>query len=308
MRIVFMGTPDFAVPCLDRLVSDGHEVVGVFTQPDKPKGRGNKMTMPPVKEKALEYGIEVFQPRSMRDGEALEILKRLNPELVVVTAFGKILPAEILNEPKYGCINIHASLLPRYRGAAPIQWSVINGESETGVTSMQMDVGLDTGDMLISESVPISQEDTAETVHDRLSVLGGEVLSKTVDALIKGELQPKKQDDSASNYAPVLTKELSPIDFTQSAQSIHNKIRGLYPWPSASTVINDKRLKIHSARVAEDTTEKPGTVVSVGDRLTVSCGDGKCIEFLTVQAEGKKAMSAQDYMRGNRIEKGTVLS
>ena len=295
MRVVFMGTPEFSVPCLERLVGDGHEVVGVFTQPDKPKGRGKQMSMPPVKEKALEYGINVYQPRSMRDGEALSILKELQPELIVVTAFGKILPGEILDFPKYGCINIHASLLPKYRGAAPIQWSVINGEAETGVTSMQMDVGLDTGDMLLKEKIIIGENDTAETVHDKLSVLGAKVLSKTVDALLKGEIKREKQDDSQSNYAPMLTKELSPIDFAQSAQSIHNKIRGLYPWPSATAVIGG------------NTSEEPGVVTAVGDRLEISCGDGKCIEILTLQAEGKKAMSAADYMRGNKIEKGEKL-
>ena len=308
MRVVFMGTPDFSVPCLERLVSDGHNVVGVFTQPDKPKGRGKQLSMPPVKEKALEYGIEVFQPRSMRDGEALELLKKLNPELVVVTAFGKILPKEILEEPKYGCINIHASLLPKYRGAAPIQWSVINGESKTGVTSMQMDVGLDTGDMLLKEEIEIGDNDTAETVHDKLSVLGAEVLSKTIDALQKGELKPEKQDDSLSNYAPILNKELSPIDFSESAQNVHNKIRGLYPWPSATAEVNGKKLKIHASKVAEETTEQAGTVTAVGNRLAVACGDGRCIEILTLQAEGKKAMSAADYMRGNKIDLRTKLS
>ncbi len=307
MRVVFMGTPEFSVPCLERLVGDGHEVVGVFTQPDKPKGRGKQMSMPPVKEKALEYGINVYQPRSMRDGEALSILKELQPELIVVTAFGKILPGEILDFPKYGCINIHASLLPKYRGAAPIQWSVINGEAETGVTSMQMDVGLDTGDMLLKEKIEIGENDTAETVHDKLSELGAKVLSKTVEALVKGGLIREKQDDSLSNYAPMLTKELSPIDFAQSAQSIHNKIRGLYPWPSATAVIGGKKLKIHSSKIGGNTSEEPGVVTAVGDRLEISCGDGKCIEILTLQAEGKKAMSAADYMRGNKIEKGEKL-
>lgn len=306
MRVVFMGTPDFAVPCLERLYADGHEVVGVFTQPDKPKGRGNRMTPPPVKEKAMEYGIPVFQPRSMRDGEAMEILETLQPELCVVTAFGKILPKEVLEFPKYGCINMHASLLPRYRGAAPIQWCILNGEKTTGVTSMQMDVGLDTGDMLLRSEIEIGENETAGELHDRLSALGAELLSRTIDALLKGELHPEKQKDEKSNYASMLTKDLSPIDFSKPAQTVHNQIRGLSPWPSAEMTLCGKHLKVHASVLCEDKAGAPGEVVESGKRLVISCGDGKCVEILTVQAQGKKAMPVADYLRGNPVEKGSI--
>ncbi|MGN0634876.1 MAG: methionyl-tRNA formyltransferase [Acutalibacteraceae bacterium] len=308
MRVVFMGTPDFSVPCLRRLIADGHEVVGVFTQPDKPKGRGKQMTPPPVKVTATENGIPVFQPRSMRDGEALAILEQLKPDVIIVTAFGKILPKEILDCPPYGCINIHASLLPRYRGAAPIQWCVLNGETESGVTSMQMDVGLDTGDMLLKAKTPITPDMTAGELHDRLSVLGAEVLSETLTAVQKGELHPEKQDDALSNYAPMLTKELSPIDFTKSAQTVHNQIRGLSPWPAATMVLCGKKLKVHASILCADKGGNPGEVMESGKRLVIACGDGKCVEILTVQAEGKRAMSAAEYLRGSAVEKGSIAT
>ena len=232
-----MGTPEFAVPCLERLVSDGHEVVGVFTQPDKPKGRGHKMQFPPVKEKAVEYNLPVFQPTKMKDGTAYEILKELAPELIIVVAYGKIIPQDILDLPKYGCVNIHASLLPRYRGAAPIQWCVLNGEKKSGVTSMQMDAGLDTGDMLIKAETEIGENMTAGELHDKLSMLGAEVMSKTIKKIIDGTLEREKQDDSLSNYAPMLSKELCPVDWTKSAEEIHNQVRGLSPWPVATSVL-----------------------------------------------------------------------
>ncbi|MDD6061135.1 MAG: methionyl-tRNA formyltransferase [Oscillospiraceae bacterium] len=308
MRVVFMGTPEFSVPCLRRLIADGHEVVGVFTQPDKPKGRGKQMTPPPVKVTATENGIPVFQPRSMRDGEALAILEQLKPDVIVVTAFGKILPKEILDYPPYGCINIHASLLPRYRGAAPIQWCVLNGETESGVTSMQMDVGLDTGDMLLKAKTPITPDMTAGELHDRLSVLGAEVLSETLSAAQMGELHPEKQDDALSNYAPMLTKELSPIDFTKSAQAVHNQIRGLSPWPAATMVLCGKKLKVHASALCGDKGGMPGEVMENGKRLVIACGDGKCVEILTVQAEGKRAMSAAEYLRGSAVEKGSIAT
>lgn len=308
MRVVFMGTPDFSVPCLRRLIADGHEVVGVFTQPDKPKGRGKQMTPPPVKVTATENGIPVYQPRSMRDGEALAILEQLKPDVIVVTAFGKILPKEILDCPPYGCINIHASLLPRYRGAAPIQWCVLNGETESGVTSMQMDVGLDTGDMLLKAKTPITPDMTAGELHDRLSVLGAEVLSETLTAVQKGELHPEKQDDALSNYAPMLTKELSPIDFTKSAQTVHNQIRGLSPWPAATMVLCGRKLKVHASILCADKGGNPGEVMESGKRLVIACGDGKCVEILTVQAEGKRAMSAAEYLRGSAVEKGSIAT
>lgn len=307
MNVVFMGTPDFSVPCLERLVADGHNVSGVFTQPDKPKGRGNKIQYPPVKETALKYSIPVFQPRSMRDGEALEIIKKLNPDLIIVIAFGKILPQEILDFPKYGCINMHASVLPRYRGAAPIQWCVINGEKESGVTAMQMDAGIDTGDMLLCRKVAINENMTAGELHDELSALSADVMSETIDLAEKGKLEPVKQNDAVSNYAPMLTKELCPIDWNESALTVHNKVRGLSPWPSATAKYNEKTLKIHKTLLVGKVNGKPGEVVEADKKLTVCCGDGNAVEIVTLQAEGKRAMNSSDFLRGNRIEVGEIL-
>ena len=304
MRVVFMGTPEFAVPCLQKLLDCGHEVTGVFTQPDKPQGRKMILTPPPVKELALANNIPVYQPLKMRDGTALEMLKEADPELAVVVAYGKILPKEILDYPKYGCINIHASLLPKLRGAGPIQWSVINGFEKTGVTSMQMDEGLDTGDMLISREIEIGENDTAGDMHDKLSVLGAEVLEETINALLEGSLKPEKQNHDEFTYAPMLSKELSPIDWNAPAREVHNKIRGLSPWPSATAVMDGKKVKIHKSILVDDAAKSAGEVVANGSRLVVSCGDGKCIEILNLQAEGKKAMSAADYMRGNSVNVG----
>ena len=308
MRIIFMGTPDFAVPCLEALIKSDDEVVGVFTQPDKPKGRGYELTPPPVKLCAKEYNIPVFQPKSMRDGEALSIINTLNAELIIVVAFGKILPAEILNSVKYGCINIHASLLPKLRGAAPIQWSILNGETETGVTSMKMDVGLDTGDMLIKKSTQISDDMNAGELHDKLSALGAEVLLETISALKSKSLTPQKQDDSLSSYAPMLSKELSPIDFSKDAVSVHNQIRGLYPWPVAVTVLNGKKVKVHKSRLSTETfSGKAGELVDNNGRLIIACGDGNCIEILELQLEGKKKTDAASFLRGHKTDIGTVL-
>ncbi len=306
MKIIFMGTPEFSVSCLESLIKSENEVVGVFTQPDKPKGRGYEMTPPPVKVCALEHNIPVFQPVSMRDGQALEIINSLNADLIIVVAFGKILPKEILESVKYGCINIHASLLPKLRGAAPIQWSIINGESETGVTSMQMDVGLDTGDMLIKKSVPITENMNAGELHDALSLMGAEVLIETINNI--DNLTPQKQNDELSNYAPMLSKELCPIDFSKSAQEVHNKIRGLSPWPVATTKINDKNYKIHKSQILSEKFEgKIGEIVDNNNRLVVMCGDSTCIEFLEIQAEGKRKTDTASFLRGHKIEKGTVI-
>ncbi len=308
MRIVFMGTPEFSVPCLERLVSDGEEVVGVFTQPDKPKGRGYEMAFSPVKECAIKHNIPVFQPKSMKTGEALEILKQLNPDLSIVVAYGKILPADVLYAPKYNSINIHASLLPRYRGSAPIQWCVINGEKESGVTSMLMDEGIDTGDMLIKDSVEITENMTAGELHDKLSELGAEVLSKTVRALKNGELKPVKQNDDESCYAPMLTKELCPVDFTKSAQEVHNSIRGLSPWPVATAVLDGKKVKIHASVLSQFTSQaQAGEIVRADGALTVMCGDGKCIDITEIQLEGKKKMSVKDFLLGHKVEIGTIM-
>lgn len=307
MDIVFMGTPEFAVPCLERLISDGHNVKGVFTQPDKPKGRGHKMQFPPVKECAVDAGLPVYQPLKMKDGEAISILENLNPELIIVVAYGKILPKEILDYPKYGCINMHASILPRYRGAAPIQWSVLNGEKISGVTAMQMDVGLDTGDMLLAKTVEIDENETAGELHDKLSVLGADVMSETIDLLLKGELKPEKQNDSDSNYAPMLSKDLCPIDWNESAQKVHNKVRGLSPWPVATAKLGEKTIKIHKTAVSGKCNATPGEVVVSDKKLIVACGESTSVEIIVLQTEGKKAMNASDFLRGNPIEKGIIL-
>lgn len=304
MRIVFMGTPDFSVPCLQRLIADGEEVVGVFTQPDKPKGRGYTLAPPPVKVEALKHNIPVFQPKSMRDGEALKILETLQPDLNVVVAYGKILPPEILYFPKYNSINIHASLLPKYRGAAPIQWVILNGEEKTGVTSMQMDDGIDTGDMLLKAELPIPPNMTGGELHDALSELGAQVLSDTLKALKSGDLHPTKQTDE-SNYAPMLNKALCPIDFSRTAQEIHNHVRGLSPFPTATAVLHGKRMKIHTTRLTENTSTAPaGTIVSVADEIEVACGDGKTVVLTELQPEGKKRMTAKAFLVGHKLQAG----
>lgn len=307
MRIVFMGTPDFAVPCLQALIDDGHDVCAVFTQPDKPKGRHGVLSAPPVKELALKYDIPVYQPDSLKNDEIKSYFASLGADLALVVAYGKILPEEFLNAPKYGCINMHASLLPKLRGAAPIQWSIINGEKRSGVTAMQMDKGLDTGDILLSESVEIRDDETAQELHDELSVLGAQVMRKTLLMLQRGELSPVRQDDSNSTYAPILAKELSAIDWQKSALQIHNQIRGLYPWPGASAVLNGKTLKIHSAKLLGKTEGEPGEVVFNDRRLCVACGDGNAVELLVIQAPGKKAMPVTDYLRGNPVVLGTIF-
>lgn len=307
MRIVFMGTPDFAVPCLQALIDDNHDVCAVYTQPDKPKGRHGVMTPPPVKALALEHNIPVYQPKSLKNDEAKADFVSLNADLAIVVAYGKILPEEFLNAPKYGCINMHASLLPRLRGAAPIQWSIVNGDKMSGVTSMQMDVGLDTGDMLITKAIEIGENETAEELHDRLSVLGAEVMRETISQLQANNLEPKKQDDSLSTYAPILTKELSKIDFNKSAQDIHNQVRGLYSWPGATAQLNDKTIKIHSTKLVKNVSGQAGEVVKNDTALVVACGDSNAVELVVIQAAGKKAMRAADYMRGNPIELGTIL-
>ncbi len=308
MRVIFMGTPDFAVPCLNSLIKSEHNVVGVFTQPDKPKGRGYELTPPPVKVCAVENNIPVFQPNSMRDGTALEIIYSLNADMIVVVAFGKILPKEILDSVKYGCINIHASLLPKLRGAAPIQWSIINGDKETGVTAQQMDIGIDTGDILMKKSIKIPDDMNAGELFDKLSDLGAEVLLDTIELVENNALNPIKQIDSEATYASMLSKELCPIDFSKSAEIVHNQIRGLYPWPVATTKINGKIFKIHkSQKLSENFSGKTGEIVDNNNRLVCMCGDGNCIEILEIQAEGKRKTDAASFLRGHKIEVGTIL-
>lgn len=309
MKTIFMGTPDFAVPCLKALAESSHEVAAVFTQPDKPKGRGYKMIPTPVKTAALEYGLPIYQPLSLRKGEdaekAMKILRELAPDVIVVTAYGQILPREILELPKYGCINIHASLLPKYRGAAPINWVILNGERETGVTSMQMSEGLDTGDMLIKRSTVIGENETYQELYSRLSEIGAEVLTETLTAIENGTLVPEKQDDSLSCYSPMITKEMSLLDFSKTAAEVHNTIRGV----TGFAILGGKRLKVFASMLTGESADS-----AVNGEITdtvhfgVKCGDGKIIRFLEVQPEGKKRMKVQDFLRGNKLTAGTILN
>ncbi|MCL2367861.1 MAG: methionyl-tRNA formyltransferase [Oscillospiraceae bacterium] len=311
MRILFMGTPDFACPSLEALYRAGHEICGVFTQPDKPKNRGMQMVFPPVKELALSHGTAVYQPETLRDSVALEHIRALAPELIVVVAYGKILPQEILDLPPHGCINVHASLLPKYRGAAPIQWAVLNGERVTGVTIMQMDVGLDTGDSLTVRETEILPDETAGQLFTRLSHLGAELLADTIPAIADGTAQRTPQNHEKATHAPPLNRGMSPVDWTRSATEIVNQVRGLNPWPMATTIIGAKTFKLHTAHVGANSVRPcstpttilstPGTILSTGsDGLEIACGDGSVI-ITTLQAPGKRAMSAADYLRGNPI-------
>lgn len=309
MKVIFMGTPDFAVPCLDMLVKEGHEVCLVVTQPDKPKGRGKKMLFPPVKEKAIEYGIEVFQPVKVKEEEAVEKLRSYNADIIVVVAFGQILPESILNMPKYGCVNVHGSLLPKYRGAAPIQWSVINGDTKTGVTTMYMEKGLDTGDMLLKAEFDISDEDTYGTVHDKMCVMGADVLKETLVKIENGTIVREKQDDALSNYAPMISKETGHIDWNKTSFEIINLIRGLDPVPAAWTVYNGEVLKIWKAVKFEcdNSTAKCGEIADITKKgFVVKTGDDFVL-VTEIQARGGKRMATDAYMRGHAVEKGIVL-
>lgn len=309
MKIIFMGTPDFAVPCLKALAESSHEVAAVFTQPDKPKGRGYKMIPTPVKTAAAECGFPVYQPLSLRKGEdaeeAIKLLRELAPDIIVVTAYGQILPREVLELPKYGCINIHASLLPKYRGAAPINWVILNGEKETGVTSMQMSEGLDTGDMLIKRSTVIGENETYQELYSRLSEIGAEVLIETLAAVENGSLTPEKQDDSQSCYSPMITKEMSALDFSKTAAEVHNTIRGV----TGFALLGGKRLKIFSSMLTGKSSGSAANgEITDASSFDVKCGDGKIIRFLEVQPEGKKRMRVQDFLRGNKLTAGTILN
>lgn len=303
MRIVFMGTPDFAVPSLKALVAAGHEVVGVFTQPDKPKNRGMKLTPSPVKVAAQEFNIPVYQPATLKTDEAYDVLTQLKPELIAVAAYGKILPKRILEVPEKGCINVHSSLLPRYRGAAPINWAILNGDEQTGVTVMYMAEGLDTGDIISQRATPIDPNETVEALHDRLADIGAELLTETVAALADGTAIRTPQDDSLSCYAPMLSRELSPLDFTKSARQIHNQVRGLIPWPATSAEIAGTTFKIFSVEETDATSDQPaGTVLGADKKgINVVCGDGKVLRILELQAPGKKRMRAVDYLRGHAL-------
>ena len=304
MKILFMGTPDFAVPSLESLWSAGHEIVGVFTQPDKPKNRGMKLQAPPVKEFAQEKNIAAHQPEKVKDGKALEIIKSIQPELIVVAAYGRILPKEILDYPKYGCINVHSSLLPKYRGAAPIHWAIVNGETESGVTIMHMAQALDAGDIISQVKTPIDPDETVESLHDRLAVLGADLLVKTIADIEAGTATRTKQDESKVTFAPMLSRDLSQMDWEKSAKALHDQVRGLTPWPSAAAQIGTQRFKIWKTALTDRQTNKtPGTVLEAGDDgIFMACQGGSVLCILELQAEGKRRMTAADYLRGNKLE------
>ncbi|MBP3318739.1 MAG: methionyl-tRNA formyltransferase [Ruminiclostridium sp.] len=303
MKILFMGTPDFAVPSLQALIEAGHDIVGVFTQPDKPKNRGMKLQPPPVKVVALEHDIPVFQPTKLRDGVALETIQGLAPDLIVVAAYGRILPQEILDYPKLGCINVHSSLLPKYRGSAPIHWAILNGDEESGVTIMHMALALDAGDIIVQAATPIDPDETVETLHDRLAHMGAELLVETVVAIGDGTAVRTPQQEDLVTHAPMLSRALSPMDFTRPARELHNQVRGLIPWPAAVTELNGTRCKIFSTSVLEETTGKaPGSVIAADKKgLKMACGGGTVLQINELQADGGKRLKAADYLRGHPI-------
>lgn len=311
MKVVYMGTPDFAVDTLQAIVDAGHEVALVVTQPDKAKGRGKKLCYTPVKEKALECHLEVAQPEKVREESFVERLKAIAPDVIVVVAFGQILPESILNIPKYGCINVHASLLPAYRGAAPIQWAVIDGLAETGVTTMYMEKGLDTGDIICQSKLPLAEDETGGSLFDKLAKEGADLLVKTLKMLEDGTATRTKQDDSRSSYAKMLSKDMGCLDFSKDAVVLERLIRGLNPWPSAYTAIQGKTLKIYVAEVVEEedctTDAAPGTVIAVDKKsFTVRCGNG-ALRIYNLQLEGKKRMDTSAFLLGYKVEKGMQL-
>lgn len=310
VKVLYMGTPDFAVPALKVLEKRADiEIVGVVTQPDKQRGRGHKFQPTPVKAAAEELKIPVFQPEKVKDEAFLELLEKLTPELIVVAAYGKILPSQVINYPKYGCINIHASLLPKYRGAAPIHWCLINGEQKTGVTIMQMDEGLDTGDMLYQKEYTIIDTDTTGILFDKMSELGAMALDEALDKLFEGTLVPEKQDDSLSCYSPMIDKDICKIDFNKTAREISNLVRGLNPFPGAKLYTSDG--KMYKILFAEDcnesTTKSPGTIIDGKANIKIAAGDGTVLKILTLQPEGSKAMSTYDYLRGHLFDKDIIL-
>lgn len=303
MRIVFMGTPNFAVPSLKALVAAGYEVVGVFCQPDKPRNR-MKVTACPVKEYALTQDIPVFQPTKLRNGEAMKTIEKLAPELIVVAAYGRILPDEILAYPKQGCINVHSSLLPKFRGAAPINWAILTGETETGVTIMHMAHDLDAGDIILQQRISIDPDETAEMLYDRLAQMGGELVQEAVKALEDGTATRTPQDESRVTLAPMLSKELSPMDFSRPAQALHDQVRGLCPWPAAVMELDGLRCKVlKTAITGETTAQMPGTILQADKKgLKIACGGGTVLELVTIQPDGKKAMTATAFLQGHPIK------
>lgn len=309
MRILFMGTPDFASASLNALVKAGYNVVGAVSQPDKPKGRGHKTYPTDVKVAAMEANIPVYQPTGLKNGELREVLDETKPDLIIVVAYGKILPDYILNYPKYGCVNVHASLLPKYRGAAPIQRAILNGEKETGVTTMKMDAGLDTGDILLTVKTDIGEYETAEELFDRLAVMGGELLIKTIEGLKNDTITPVKQNHDQHTYAPIITRETGIIDWSKSAREISNQIRALNSWPLASTLYKGEVLKIVTAKIGEESSkETAGTILSLekGKGLRVACGEGT-LYIETAQFPNSRKMSVFDYALGHSVETGIIL-
>lgn len=311
MKVVFMGTPDFAVGTLEAIVGAGHEVAAVVTQPDKPKGRGGVMAMSPVKECALSHGLTVLQPLKARNPEFIEEIKAINPDVIVVVAFGQIIPSEIIHMPKYGCINVHASLLPKYRGASPIQWAVLDGCEYSGVTTMLMDEGIDTGDILETVTVKLDERETGGSLFDRLSLVGAKLLVETLDKAEAGQLHPVKQDDSQSSYVRMIDKSFGLMDFTQPVEVLERKVRALNPWPSAFTHMDEKLLKIWDATVIQDNNVKAGDYGKVktdGKTCFMVACDGGYLSVNELQLEGKKRMKVEDFLRGYSIKEGTVLS
>ena len=308
MKIIFMGTPDFAVGTLEALITSGYEIALVVTQPDKPQGRKMELTPPPVKVCALQHGLEIYQPTRVREQSSMEYLKKYEPDMIVVAAFGQILPKELLELPKYGCINVHASLLPNYRGSAPIQWSILNGDAETGVTIMQMDTGIDTGDMIAKRTVPIEEEDTGGSLFDKLAEVGAKLLVDTIPSIVDGTATYTKQDEACATKVGMIQKSQGVIDFHRSAQEINCQIRALNPWPSAYTKLHGKTLKIWKAKVvAADGNYKPGTVARITkDELCIATGEG-LLSVLEVQLEGKKRMATADFLRGVTLTEGEML-
>lgn len=310
MRILFMGTPDFSVPTLETLIDSKHEIVAVVTQPDKPKGRGKQRQYTPVKEAALKHDIKVFQPAKVREEDFIHEMRNLNIDLAIVIAFGQILPKGFLELPRYGCMNIHASLLPKYRGAGPIQWAIINGDAKTGVTTMYMDVGLDTGDMLLKEEIILDKNETGGTLHDKMSVIGGPLILKTIDRLMEHILIREKQVNEDSTYAPMLNKQLGNIDWGKPAIEIERLIRGLNPWPSAFTYLNGRLLKLWESDVVEieDNEHMSGSIYDIRpDGFVVKCQKNGLL-IKTLQLQGKKRMKTSDFLRGYAVEIGQMLS
>ena len=306
MRILFMGTPDIAAESLAALIAAGHEIVGVFTRADKPVGRKQIMTAPPVKQLAQQHNIPVWQPATLRDGKAEPIFRELAPDLVVVVAYGRILPPELLHIAPLGCINLHVSLLPKYRGSAPIQWAVLNGDAETGVTIMQLDEGCDTGDILMVERVAIGPETTSGELFDQVSATGAKTLVTAIEKLAAGELTPQPQNDAEATQAPPLTKEMARFDFTQSAAHIHNWVRGMNPWPAAFFELEGKKVKVLESRLAPDAKSAPAGTVLALKPLTIACGEG-ALQLLTVTPEGGKPMAGTAWAAGRRLKAGDSL-